>query len=318
MNTSEVLISMLTQNVGTNILDSGGTPRYDENGNYIGSAYGYGRNFERNQYRNFETELATGVSFRHGKINVVHNVYHWLKDRLEFNEELNTLFHVDFKEEKDSDNYKSWLELMAEFPEWLGKHMTEKEENDSYENPGGIYGEGEPITVNTCNDEDLLSQTIQFHYWTCKAGEFVALQIHGGADVRGGYTSPRIFSVNGNSELAMLEYDKASIYCTGKNHHPNAIAIKEMQEKQAKLPGIKTNEIDFEEQHYWYSNGGGIEWGYQESWGKGAGKQLEKYETKDLNEDDEEKPGEWEAGKLCYKDEVGYCPICGARLAAGS
>jgi hypothetical protein len=40
----------------------------------------------------------------------------------------------------------------------------------------------------------------------------VILQIHGGADVRGGYTAPRVFSIDSEYDLIM---EDASIFCTG-------------------------------------------------------------------------------------------------------
>ena len=46
-----VIASMLVENTGRNMLDSGGTPQYDADGNYIGSNEGYGRAYERNQAR---------------------------------------------------------------------------------------------------------------------------------------------------------------------------------------------------------------------------------------------------------------------------
>ncbi|MEW6251079.1 MAG: hypothetical protein AB1716_10560, partial [Planctomycetota bacterium] len=89
--TAEVLAAMLHENTGTHLLDSGGRPKYDEHGQYMGSEYGYGRHWERNLGRRFEDEPATLVSFRWG-IEVTHHVYHWLVERLEFDEAIQDLF----------------------------------------------------------------------------------------------------------------------------------------------------------------------------------------------------------------------------------
>jgi len=62
--TKEVIISMLRQPTGRSFLDSGGTPQYDEDGNYTGSLHGYGRAYERNQGRDFEAEPEAMVEFR--------------------------------------------------------------------------------------------------------------------------------------------------------------------------------------------------------------------------------------------------------------
>jgi hypothetical protein len=51
---------------------------------------------------------------------------------------------------------------------------------------------------------------------------------------------------------------------------------------------------------------------------------LEEYPVKDLEGEDKEyedgnviKQDVWEPGKLCIKDGVGYCPICGGKLESG-
>ena len=86
---------------------------------------------------------------------------------------------------------------------------------DSLEGISGIYGEGDPLCVNTYNGEDLLSQTIQYFYWTDDNGPHVLLQIHGGCDVRGGYTVPVAFDCDEN----IFENAKATIYCEDCNQY---------------------------------------------------------------------------------------------------
>jgi hypothetical protein len=262
---------MLRENTGVAMCDSGGEPRYDTNGNYIGSQYGYGRNYEFNRNVDFENLSPVTLSFAHG-IEFTHNIYHWLKDRCEYSETFDNLF-AKFSEGSD----KGWLELMEAFPEHLAT-LTDEEDNPLYGEFGGIYGEGKPISVNTYNEASLLSQVVQFLYFSGNSGEFIALQIHGGADVRGGYTSPRIFSVGNLSELDIFDYAKGEIFCTGENRH------------------------------YW-STDDGYHW-YQDATCGAGYIQLETYEVRNLEEDDA-----WEPGVLCVIDGVGYCPICGAKLA---
>jgi len=55
--TSVTIAAMLVEKVGRSFLDSGGTPKYDANGKYIGSDHGYGRAYERNTGRDFDAEL---------------------------------------------------------------------------------------------------------------------------------------------------------------------------------------------------------------------------------------------------------------------
>lgn len=319
--TEEIIRDMLCENTGSHYLDSGGSPQYDNCGNYLGSSCGYGRNFERNSHRDFENENPVSLKFSIWKgssleISFSYNLYHWLNERCELATELDQLFHGKFLKERDADDSKYWLELMEEFPEWLAE-QTDADGNPIYGDPSGIYGEGNPITVNTYNEESLLSQVIQYTYFENEAGEFIALQIHGGADVRGGYTTPHIFSVGNLCELDIFDGCRGTIYCTREDHHPTALGLKEKQEKQEKqtsFNGIEPSTIDFDGEHYWYTDDGytddGYHWYFEGSCGYGAGTQLEKYEARDLSESDV-----WEEGFLCVKDGIGYCPRCGARLA---
>ena len=291
--TQEVLIGMFKENTGRHFLDSGD---------------GYGRNYERNQSVDFESIPYASVSYSYGDINYTVSTYKWLEERVQFEEELNDLF-LKFSEENPDSGY---LQLMEEFPKYIESLVDEG--NKIYGESHGIYGEGEPITINTYNHENILDQTIQFVYWSNEQGEFIALQIHGGCDVRGGYTKPQIFSVGHHSELDIFDYNRGCIYCTGKDHHPTALVMKELQEKQICIPGIASHTIDFEghHDHYWTTDNG-HHWYDNGSCGKGAGLQLKKYEVinVDADEDIEDK---WQEGKLLVKDRVMYCPHCGAKL----
>lgn len=239
--TKEILARMLTENTGTHFLDSGGTN---------------GRMWQRNQGKDFEKAPASTVEFRAydrdvyagkrycpacgefphhnayaevacpscGKtdnkpvreerrkleVSVTHNVYHWLAEKLTFDEDLDRKFHR-WVRRQSADRY--WLDLMQD---WAEK-MVEK-----YDGGHGPYGEGgEPCVVNTYNGEDALSQTLQYVYFeTSEHGGVVMLQVHGGADVRGGYTKPRIFTTN--DELGIFDNARASIWCPECEFHWDA------------------------------------------------------------------------------------------------
>lgn len=313
--TAEILREMLAENTGKHFLDSGGTPQYDANGNYAGSTQGYGRHYERNSLRDFERENAVHLKFEvwHDRLEVEFsfNTYHWLNQRLQFDAEMDTVFHGAYLEEVDENGDKSWMQLMEGFPAWL-EDQRDEEGNEIYGQFGGIYGEGEPFTANTYNHDNLLDQTLQYTYFSGQNGEYVLLQIHGGADVRGGYTKPRVFTAGHWSELDLLDDARGHIACSGEEHHPTALAIKEQQEKQLSLRDVEAPSIDFENiyNHVFYTDDG-YHW-YEDN---GHG-QLSDYEVKNL--DDEEEEDVWEPGKLCVKDGVGYCPVCGAKLIGGA
>jgi hypothetical protein len=192
--TKEILKKMLTENTGTHMLDSGGTN---------------GRAWQRNQGKDFDKEPESTVEFSTFKGTleaiVTHSTYHWLAQRCTYNEELDDAFRewVAEVDTASSPGYRerSWLQLMQE---WLETREAK-----------GIYGDGEPVTVNTYNGEDCLSQTLQFVYWEDEEGRHILLQIHGGADVRGGYTVPRVFDAS--VDEGIFDNAQCTLYCNNKD-----------------------------------------------------------------------------------------------------
>lgn len=183
--TDEVLAQMLTENTGRSILDSGDA---------------YGRHWQRNQGLDAESFLAASpitLDVRYGYVDVTLDLFHWLRARLDYDHELNTRFH-EFADEREGTY---WLQDMEEF---LDKTGT---------NPDG-YLTG---TYNSYNSDNLLSQTIQFAIGEDEDGEsYVLLQIHGGCDVRGGYTAPRAFRPSTYEVSDMVEWNCYELYCTAE------------------------------------------------------------------------------------------------------
>lgn len=293
--TAQVLAEMLVEDVGRSMLDSGGTPKYDEHGNYIGSLYGYGRSFERNKGRAFEHEPATFLSFRWG-VEITHNVYHWLNDRLVYDGAMDYRFRRFANREEHEG--KHWLQLMEEFPEYLRSKGVE------VSGPGG--GGDEPMTTNTYNNEDLLSQTLQFTQFSAYPdGDYVLLQIHGGADVRGGYTAPRAFRVLGDW-YSMHDYGDAVVTCDG---------IERATAEQMTLPSIHVDRRT--EPHIWDFQGGYWTNDQGQHWRRDDNIPFDKYQIKRADVDDDEEqltPGQG----YIYVDEngVGHCPLDGSPLVA--
>ena len=201
---------------------------------------------------------------------------------------------------------------------------------ESLSKVAGIYNEGEPLMVNSYNGEDMLSQVIQYVYFTWDHQAYVALQIHGGADVRGGYSTPHIFSISHDDETAIFDHAKGHIYCTGKDHHPAALKMKAFQEAQLALPGVKVETINFDDCNVhgpanWYTDDS---CNFYEDGVCGSGHtNLEDRECVDLEAEIDEAegkelevgtlvPGDWRPGVVCVLDGKAYCPFCGALLAA--
>lgn len=181
------IAELLTENTGRHFLDSGGA---------------YGRNWERNRGRDFAAEPAGNVEFYNhkGVLEILPelSVFHFLNDRLKYNPELDR-------------QYREYVERGGDD---LDVHSAE--DFAGFIDGKGIYGDGSPFTINTFNAEDLLSQVLQYAYWTDDDGAHVLLQIHGGCDVRGGYTDPFAFDVE--EETSIFDNARASIFCECGKH----------------------------------------------------------------------------------------------------
>jgi len=181
-STVNVIIGMLTENTGKHFLDSGGA---------------YGRNWERNQSKNFPASPVSYTDFSvyrkstesgPGKLEMCASVslYHWMVHNLEFDPELQARMDAHADTLPDT----SWFGIAEKFA-----NMVQAEANDS---DAGMYRH-EVQCTNTYNhtDDFDLSQTVQ--YWTLDLEgcnyepTHVVLMVHGGCDVRGGYTAPKCF-----------------------------------------------------------------------------------------------------------------------------
>ena len=237
--TETKLIELLKTNTGHAMMDSGGEPQYDADGKYTGSIHGYGRAHERNQGRTFVDEPATSLHFfswyvdktgkegptteRGGDIEFTIEVFHFLNSNLVYDTQIDDFYKafLEIKEEKDDPHLQDALDFIA----WLREEGFEV---------GGLYGGGDdPMCVNTYNEESNLSQVLQFQLLCVETvpdryedqlpmAEFhiVLLQIHQGADVRGGYTAPTGFTVGdeGSPEGLLMGSD-GEIYCNGCDAH---------------------------------------------------------------------------------------------------
>jgi hypothetical protein len=211
--TIDVVAGMMRENTGRSLGDSGGTPRYDENGNYVGSEHGYGRGYERAAGRDFNNEPYQTVEFYVStykdkpelETTVSINTAQWLDERYEVAEGEIAELWEQCKNDPEFEE-TAWLRHAEAFvQDYLPEHGYE---------PAGIYGEGEPLTINTYNHQSALDSVLQFVYFEIDGTEYVLLQTHNGCDVRGGYGTPVLFTNNGNySELEILRDSDASVRC---------------------------------------------------------------------------------------------------------
>lgn len=313
--TEKSVLEQLLENTGRHMLDSGGA---------------YGRSWEQNQAAGAEALLAeqpTALSFSWG-ISVTHRLAHWLPERVDYQPELDSLFERWAQAESGQvEIYRfdslttvkradvPWLQSATEWAALLGAR--------------GIYGDGDPVVINTYNGEDLLSQTLQYVLMTLEsdvrlrvteveggvdvavvqdeeqdgskddcfwpAGEYVLLQVHGGCDVRGGYTRPRVYA-HDTDDSSLLDNARATIYCTADDTERECVGEYDQRTNWSTDDG-----------YHWYADG------------STAGTGLEDYDRVEVSTD-ELPPVAERIGKLVVdtdKDEA-YCPNCGVCTLAAS
>ena len=174
--TKQVLTEMLTECTGTAMCDSGGVRRPDGT-----TIQGYGRNWERNEGKsqaNFENESEITLEFdSDGNVEYYTiSVFHYLCQQLEINELCERFNQLN----NNADNWDDdrFYGVSKEAGKYLGNINVE-------------IGSG----FNSYNGESSLSQVIQGTYIAIGGECYLVLQIHGGCDVRGGYTTARLFKL---------------------------------------------------------------------------------------------------------------------------
>lgn len=166
--TEQVLTEMLTECTGTALCDSGGA---------------YGRNWERNKDKaqaDFENESEITLEFdKDGNVECyIISVFHYLSRQLETDVICQMFNEINL----DADNWDDdrFYGVSAE----AGRYLDALSIDDSVRQSHGF---------NSYNGESRLSQVIQGTHITINGNSYLILQIHGGCDVRGGYTNARLF-----------------------------------------------------------------------------------------------------------------------------
>jgi hypothetical protein len=166
--TAEKLAEMFTENTGTNLLDSGGA---------------YGRNWQRNQGKTAEVFLAEPM----GTVDdwmITISSFHLCERFLEFNLATEGMTK-EFRDWVNASPKKYWEDGARfynspdSFEEWLTEIFGLPED--------GVKG------FNTYNWENLLGTVLQGVEFTLGDMRLVALSVHGGCDVRGGYSDIVVF-----------------------------------------------------------------------------------------------------------------------------
>lgn len=171
IDTAEVLAGMFTENTGAHFLDSGGA---------------YGRHHERNAgltVRDFLNRPAVAIVDEYAPEL---DAFHFLNDRVTYAPELDAAFSAYYDASEDH--------ALADVGNWLDQ-----------------IGAEEVLGCNTYNYDAAISQALQFSTFTLGGYDYAIIQVHGGADVRGGYTKPRVFSAVSRYEL--FEFSQVFLGC---------------------------------------------------------------------------------------------------------
>ena len=197
MTIEKIIYKMLTESTGEHFLDSGGA---------------YGRHWQRNQkkslndfknekYITFDDDLATKSLFHH------------LTESLTFNSELTNKLNNWIERDKYhySDNPKGRCNDMESVEQFMSEIIyPDKKINCHY----------------TYNEDNVLSQDIQFIYSEIYETDIIAVSIHNGCDARGGFTDYKIFNVNWDMFLS---------------YHPDQYE-DDFKEDEKKAPEIDTSQ----------------------------------------------------------------------------
>lgn len=283
--TQRVLMHMMRENTGASILDSGGA---------------YGRAWQRNLKADFskrdrctlQGDVYTDAKGRTSlSLDVTIDLFSYLANRLDYDRALTRQYRKFAAERKDTGH----LEDMGDFPAWIAEKR-------------GVDGEVE-YTGNSYNEDNFLSGTVQYTCFELDGEHYVLLQIHGGCDVRGGYTAPQVFQLD-QSDGQFGDWYSAQIFPKWGEVQAMKEALQADLDRQAFLFPPVAAEYSAEVAAF----GEDVHWsvGSWDDKGEGCRKNLEDYPCKAIETRDQ-----WVRGTVCtLPDRTVLCPETGATLDA--
>ncbi len=189
VTTEQIVVEMLTENTGRGLCDSGDH---------------YGRNWSLNQGKVFADEPQVRCTFEAWKEKDGNNrleasatisLYHWMVSCLDFDPEMQAELDEFVAREENED--EGWLAIQEQFAEYL-------HERDGHEEM--------PSAINTYNFNDWdCSQVLQYvelYLEDSYEPSHLIVSVHGGCDIRGGYTAPKCFKLTEEYSQAL---DKACV-----------------------------------------------------------------------------------------------------------
>lgn len=188
-DTEAVIYGMLTENTGQHFLDSGGSD---------------GRAWQRNAMKTLEDFRAEPEAWLDPESpDITKSTFWHLVNNLSHEPDLTAAYH----EFADQFPNESWLEITEL---WLDKLGIEEE--------GEFYSDAR-WSFNTYNFTDswLVSQTLQGSTFGMGGSDYLILQVHGGADIRGGYTKPQVFRMMNGKEGFIFDAEAAYFNCSAED-----------------------------------------------------------------------------------------------------
>lgn len=242
--TAYVLKQMMLENTGRHMLDSGGMG---------------GRRWERMQlFKDLDWTKAkrtiTNVD-RYSKgeyyVYITKNTYLFLLEYITYDREADKCFHAfcnseEHKKESYYSNMSSYVELIRSFAETNDLDYTS-------------YG-----SHNTYNGESCLDTTLQWEHFSVKRQDYIILQTHNGADVRGGYSTPHIFSLCWDDMVCRI--DDLSAKCPNHGIEPEKVSTTVQLTLEGQVADMTPmDHIDCYSDdcgNHWYGSGGSVDWVY--------------------------------------------------------
>lgn len=230
--TDRVLAYMLTENTGRHFLDSGGA---------------YGRHWQRNQGQTVDTLMAApAVTVASDWVSL--DVFHYLRARLSY-------------DGPESRRFRRW----ATSGEWADRSWDECAKQwatDRHVTDGGGYDDSNwRGAFLSYNEDNLLSQDIAGETWTDADGRrLVLLQIHGGADIRGGFTEPRVFEVTTDDAWSLFDWYRFDVECSAMGSESKVQDARDAAGPM--LPGMPERPL-WQDVHAWSAQNASdwVDWG---------------------------------------------------------
>lgn len=179
--TKMAIIKMLQEDTGAHLLDSGGA---------------YGRGYDKAKAFGSEIEKWDNIPYIRWDSGCFYkSAYKFLVEHLVYMPEKDKEFHEYAKEYPNDD----WTKISKRYV----KDVLDRES----------------IVENTCNGDELLDKTLLFvstglegHSASSYDGDYILLRTHNGCDLRGGYSTPHVFSLD--IEEFLCDINNLDIYCS--------------------------------------------------------------------------------------------------------